>query len=199
MRVLAIADVEDEVLLERLSQRGAGGVGPYDLVISCGDLSASYLDCVATLANAPLAYVRGNHDEGLEDYPSMGGTNLDGRVEKFGSLRVAGLEGSIDYRRGIVGYSQREMRSKVVSLGLRAYLTGGIDVLVTHAPPRGHGDLGDGPHEGFEAFNGLLRWLHPQIMLHGHVHLNYDRIERERMHPSGTKLVNAYGWYEFEL
>lgn len=196
MRILAVADVEDRLLLERLTQRGSV---PYDLVISCGDLSMSYLDCVATLANAPLLYVRGNHDVRYESDPHLGGTDLNGRIERINGLRIAGLEGSLDYRDGIVGYSQGEMRHKAVSLGLRAYLTGGIDVLVTHAPPRGHGDLPDGPHRGFDAFNGLLDWLHPQIMLHGHVHLDYGMIDRERVHPSGTRLVNAFGWYEFEL
>ena len=196
MRILAIADVEDDLLLSRLTQHEAGS---YDLVISCGDLSPSYLDCVATLANAPLAYVRGNHDVGYEDSWEMGGTNLDGRIERFGDLRVAGLEGSVDYREGIVGYSQGEMRRKVVALGLRAALTGGIDVLVTHTPPRGHGDLPDGPHEGFDAFHGLLSWVHPALMLHGHVHLNDGMLERRRSHPSGTELINAYGWQEIEL
>ena len=196
MRILAIADVEDDLLLARLSRPREAR---YDLVISCGDLSPSYLDAVATLANAPLAYVRGNHDTGYEDSWEMGGINLDGRIERFGSLRVAGLEGSLDYREGIVGYSQSEMRRKVVALGLKAALTGGLDLLVTHTPPKGHGDLPDGPHEGFEAFNGLLAWVHPRLMLHGHVHLNYGILERERAHPSGTKLVNAYGWQELEL
>ena len=134
MRILAIADVEDDLLLSRLSQPGDLR---YDLVISCGDLGLSYLDAVATLANAPLAYVRGNHDKGYEDSWEMGGINLDGRIERFGDVRVAGLEGSLDYREGIVGYSQSEMSRKVVVLGLRAALTGGVDVLVTHAPARG--------------------------------------------------------------
>lgn len=196
MRILAIADEEDNLLLARLAHVEPGR---YDLVISCGDLNASYLDCVATLANAPLAYVRGNHDTGYESDSRLGGTDLDGRIEEFGGLRVAGLEGSLDYREGIVGYSQGEMLRRVVALGLRAALTGGIDVLVTHTPPRGHGDLPDGPHQGFDAFNGLLDWVHPKLMLHGHVHLNYGRIERERIHPSGTRLVNAYRWHEVEL
>lgn len=197
MRILAVADVEDDELLERLGHYGTQH--RYDLVISCGDLDMSYLDCVATLANAPLLYVRGNHDVGYEDDPHLGGTDLNGRVERIAGLRIAGLEGSLDYRRGIVGYSQAEMRHKAVGLGLRAYLTGGIDILVTHTPPRGHGDLPDGPHEGFDAFNGLLDWLHPKVMLHGHVHLNYAMLERERMHPSGTRLINAFSWHEFEL
>ncbi|MBQ9316122.1 MAG: metallophosphoesterase family protein [Atopobiaceae bacterium] len=196
MRILAIADVEDDLLIARLEHAERGR---YDLVVSCGDLSAGYLDCVATLANAPLAYVRGNHDVRYEDDPHLGGTNLDGRIEEFGGLRFAGLEGSLDYREGIVGYNQAQMRRRVVALGLRAALTGGIDVLVTHAPARGHGDLPDPPHQGFDAFNGLLDWVHPRLMLHGHVHLNYGVIERERTHPSGTRLVNAYGWHEVEL
>lgn len=197
MRILAVADVEDDELLARLKHVDVSR--RYDLVISCGDLGISYLDCVATLANAPLLYVRGNHDVGYEGDPRLGGTDLDGRVERVGGLRIAGLEGSLDYRGGIVGYSQAEMRHRAVGLGLRAALTGGIDVLVTHTPPRGHGDLPDGPHQGFDAFNGLLDWLHPKVMLHGHVHLNYDMIERERLHPSGTRLVNAFGWQEVEL
>ena len=196
MRILAVADVEDDLLLARLS---AADAPRYEAVVSCGDLSMAYLDCVATLANAPLLYVRGNHDVGYEDDPHLGGINLDGRVEMIGGLRFAGLEGSVDYREGIVGYSQAEMRHRVLALGLRTYLTGGVDVLVTHTPPRGHGDLPDGPHRGFDAFNGMLGWLHPTVMLHGHVHLNYGVLERERMHPSGTRLVNAYGWHELEL
>ena len=196
MRILAVADVEDDLLLARL---GRPERQCYDLVISCGDLSMSYLDCVATLANAPLFYVRGNHDVGYEDDPRLGGIDLDGRVERIGGLRIAGLEGSLDYREGVVGYSPAQMRHKAATLGLRAYLTGGIDLLVTHAPARGHGDLPDPPHQGFDAFNGLLDWLHPKVMLHGHVHLDYGMLERERVHPSGTRLVNAFGWQEIEL
>ena len=196
MRILAIADVEDDLLLARLERPDEKR---YDLVISCGDLGVSYLDCVATLANAPLLYVRGNHDVGYEDDPRLGGTDLNGRVERVAGLRIAGLEGSLDYREGIVGYSQAEMRHRAAVLGLRAALTGGIDILVTHAPARGYGDLPDEPHRGFDAFNGLLDWLHPKVMLHGHVHLDYGMIERERTHPSGTRLINAFGWHEIEL
>lgn len=196
MRILAVADIEDDELEAHLARVGSRH---YDVVVSCGDLSMTYLDYVATMANAPLLYVRGNHDAGYEEDPRLGGTNLDGRIETVGGLRFTGLEGSLDYRRGIVGYSQADMRRKVVSLGLRAYLTGGIDVLVTHAPVRGYGDLPDGPHQGFDAFNGMLAWLHPAVMLHGHVHLDYGMIQREQAHPSGTRIINACGWYELEL
>lgn len=196
MRILAIADVEDDVLASQLSNRS---LGRFDVVVSCGDLGPAYLDFVATMANAPLLYVRGNHDVGHEDDFAMGGINLDGRIEKVCGLRFAGLEGSLDYRDGIVGYSQGEMSRKAAKLGLRAALTGGIDVLVTHAPARGYGDLPDGPHQGFDAFNGLLNWVHPRLMLHGHVHLDYGMIARERTHQSGARLVNVCGWQTIEL
>lgn len=196
MRILAVADVEDDCLIAHLSQVGMRW---YDLVVSCGDLDVSYLDCVVTMANAPLLYVRGNHDVGYDECPPLGGTDIDGRIVVMGGLRFAGLEGSLRYREGIVGYSQREMLFRAKRLELLAQAKGGVDVLVTHVPPRGCGDLADMPHWGFEAFNGLLARLSPHLMLHGHVHLNYGRIERERTHPSGVRLVNAFGWYTAEI
>ena len=196
MRILAVSDVEDDVLAARL---GHADQSAYDLVISCGDMRPGYLDYIATTANAPLLYVRGNHDTDERGYAGMGGIPLDGRVVRMGGLRFAGLDGSLAYREGIVGYSERAMRARVCRLALLARIMGGIDVLVTHAPPRGYGDLDDLPHRGFSCFNGLLNVLNPQLMLHGHVHLSYGLIRREVAHPSGTCIVNVYGWWEGEL
>ena len=55
MRILAVADVEDDLLLSRLARPESAR---YDLVISCGDLGPSYLDAVATLANTPGSRAR---------------------------------------------------------------------------------------------------------------------------------------------
>jgi hypothetical protein len=44
-----------------------------------------------------------------------------------------------------------------------------VDVLITHAPPRGVGDEDDPPHRGFTALHGLVRALRPPLLLHGHV------------------------------
>jgi Icc-related predicted phosphoesterase len=144
------------------------------------------------MANAPLFFVRGNHDSDACGYDRMGGTPLDLRIVRAGGLRIAGLDGSLDYREGIVGYSEGEMCRRCAVLVAKAALAGGIDVLVTHTPPRGHGDLDDLPHRGFGCYNWLLETLRPKLMLCGHVHLNYARIERERVHPSGTRIVNAF-------
>ena len=196
MRLLAVSDDRDKLLETRLER---GRIAKPDLIISCGDLHPSYLDYVATLANAPLYYVRGNHDTDERGYGSAGGTDLDCRVVDAGGLRIAGLSGSLDYREGIVGFSEGEMRMRALRVAALAKLMGGIDVLVTHAPPRGYGDLDDRPHRGFECFNWLLRTLRPKLLLHGHVHLDYGIVPREQEHPCGTRIVNAFRFWEGEL
>ena len=75
----------------------------------------------------------------------------------------------------------------------------GLDVLVTHAPARGWGDLEDTAHQGFEAFNDLMLRFRPAYMLHGHVHLSYGRISRRREHEAGTVIVNACGYQIIEI
>lgn len=196
MRILAIADKEDSLLSARVAQ---GKVDKPNVVISCGDLRPGYLDYVATTANAPLLYVRGNHDTDERGYLDMGGTPLDCRIVRVGGLSIAGLDGSYAYREGIVGYTEGEMMKRALLLAVKARLMGGIDVLVTHAPPRGYGDLDDLPHRGFDCFNRLLELVKPRILLHGHIHLDYGIIPREVKHPSGTRIINAFGFWTGEL
>lgn len=79
-------------------------------------------------------------------------------------------------------------------------MNGGVDIVVTHAPPRGWGDLEDLPHRGFECFNRMLYLYRPVYMLHGHVHASYmSGFKRERRHPSGAVIINAYDRYIFDF
>ena len=59
MKILVLADEESKSLYEYFSPEKIKGV---DLIISCGDLKASYLTFFATFSHAPLLYVKGNHD-----------------------------------------------------------------------------------------------------------------------------------------
>lgn len=162
VRVLAIADEEAPALLpERLRE-----LRP-DLVLSAGDLSATYLDYVASAADAPLVWVPGNHDPLLEEdllYPA------DGAVVEVAGLRIAGLGGCVRYRPGPNQYTQREFRRRARRLARAARRGGRVDVLLTHAPPSGLGDGDDAPHHGIEALHGLLAALQPRWHLHGHIH-----------------------------
>jgi len=68
-----------------------------------------------------------------------------------------------------------------------------FDILLTHAPCRGYGDMEDLPHRGFECFNYLLNKYSPQLHCYGHVHQEYGDLKRRMQHPSGTLLINCSG------
>ncbi len=184
VRILAIADETTN----SLSVGRIRSIAP-DLVVACGDLPFDYLDYVASAANRTLLYVPGSHDPDLKTRPlpmytdsnyslswkeppgPPGGVNLDGSLEEWKGLTFAGLGGSLLYRSGPNQYSEREMWLRTLRLRARARALeligkGKVDVLVTHSPPRGHGDLA---HRGFECFEGLVERLEPEVVLHGHV------------------------------
>ena len=187
MKILAVSDEECEVLWSERVKDIAGGV---DLIISCGDLRNDYLEFLLTMINAPLLYVFGNHD----DHGPEGGICIDGRVYVSGGVRFLGLGGSMRYRYGEHMYTESEMRRRYMKLRPRLWLSGGVDVLVTHAPAKGWGDLDDRAHHGFETFNGIMTRHRPKYMLHGHVHTAYGRIKREHIHTSGTRIMNVCGY-----
>ena len=196
MRILAIADVEEGWLYDRWDASRMAGV---DLIISCGDLPAVYLEHIVTLANVPLAYVQGNHDTDYDRHAPEGCVSIDGRVCDFHGLRIMGLGGSIKYNDQVHGFTEGEMRRRAARMALLAQATGGVDIVVTHAPARGYGDLDGLPHRGFEAFDRLLERTRPLYMLHGHVHMQYGRIARSLEHPCGTTIVNACGSFVLDI
>ncbi|PZS38578.1 MAG: hypothetical protein DLM62_12985, partial [Pseudonocardiales bacterium] len=72
-----------------------------------------------------------------------------------------------------------------------------LDVLLTHAPPRGVGDGTDPVHQGFPALNVLTGRLQPPLLLHGHVDPDPAA---GRDHRLGRTLVrNVTGWQLFDL
>ncbi len=192
MKILAIADVEESWLTDHYDRERMEGV---ELIISCGDLPARYLEHVVTLANVPLVYVWGNHDMSYVEHPPQGCISIEGQLRDFHGIRILGVGGSIKYNDRVFGFSEKEMRSRLGKLALLGRATGGVDIIVTHAPIRGYGDMDDLPHQGFEAFDYYVDKLKPTYLLHGHVHMNYGRVQRSLEHPCGTKVVNAYGGY----
>lgn len=187
MKILAVSDEENNALWSERVREFARSV---DLIISCGDLRPEYLEFLLTMINAPLLYVFGNHDEcGAE-----GGICIDGRLVEVDGVKFLGLGGSMRYRLGANMYTEPEMRRRWLKLWPRVGMKGGADVLVTHAPAKGWGDLGDLAHTGFETFNTIMNRYRPKYMLHGHVHTSYGRIRREYVHESGTRIINVCGY-----
>ena len=175
--------------------------GPVDLLVSCGDLPYDYLELVASSTNAPLVFVHGNHDPpvqyteagaGLREPP---GEDLDRRCLERAGLLLAGLEGCVRYREGAPHqYSEREMARRATSLLpglLRNRLRRGrwLDVLVTHAPPRGIHDAADRAHAGFRSFLRIMGLFRPRLLLHGHHRVHPGRPRETRF--GATTVVNV--------
>ena len=196
MKILALADEESPALWEYYVP---GRLKEYDLVISCGDLSAKYLEFIATMGRAPVLYVPGNHDVRYVQEPPEGCDCIDGQFVTFNGVRILGLGGCRWYRPGPYQVTEKEMRKKIRRLRFQLWRHKGVDIVVTHAPPEGVGDGEDNAHRGFAALIDLIDKYKPTYLLHGHVHANYDtRFIREREY-NGTKVINVGERYTLEV
>ena len=197
MKILVVSDEPSKSLWDYYTPDKLKGI---DLMISCGDLSPHYLQFLVTMGTCPLIYVRGNHDAVYEKTPPEGCVCIEDRIFNFRGLRIMGLGGSMRYKPGPDMYTEKEMAGRIRKMRLKLGFTGGIDLLVTHAPASGYGDMEDLPHKGFACFNDLMDRVHPICMLHGHVHKTYGAgFVREREHPSGTRIINAYESYILDI
>lgn len=204
MKILLLADREERILWDDWSDRTRERLSDVSFIMSAGDLDPAYLEFLVTMLNRPLVYVRGNHDGIYDERPPEGCIDADGRIVEVCGLRILGLGGSMRYKDGASDmYTEDEMRAVIRSAfrrDIRGMLKGsrGFDILLTHAPCRGYGDMEDLPHRGFECFNGLLDRYRPGLHCFGHVHREYGQFERMTEHPSGTTLVNACGYHIFD-
>jgi len=197
MRVLVVADEESKSLWDHYAPEKLEGV---DIIVSCGDLSAEYLEFLATMVKCPVLYVPGNHDYRFAEHPPGGCENIDGRVFRYNGVRFFGLGGAMRYKPGPYMYTEKEMNARIIRAQFSLLRHSGFDVFVTHAPAKGHGDMNDLPHRGFECFNRLLERYRPSYMLHGHVHASYGgKFRRVREHPGGTTIINGFDKYYFDL
>ncbi len=195
MKILLISDQPDAGLWDYYTPEKLKGI---DLIISCGDLPREYLEFLVTMGRAPLLYVHGNHDDRYAVRPPEGCDCIDGRLVRFGGLRILGLGGSMRYRDGIHQYTELRMTLRVAQMWWQVLRSGGVDLVVTHAPIQGIGDGEDLAHRGFACFRKMLERLRPAYWIHGHQHLNYGRAPR--IHTCGeTAVINAYGKYILEI
>ena len=196
MKILAIADEECSALWEYYVP---GRLKEYDLIISCGDLSAKYLEFLATMGHAPVVYVPGNHDVRYTQEPPEGCECIDGQFVTVNGVRILGLGGCRWYRPGPYQVTEKEMRKKIRRLRYQLWKHKGVDIVVTHAPPEGVGDAQDNAHRGFAALIDLIDKYHPTYLLHGHVHSNYDtNFVREREY-GGTRVINVGERYSLDV
>lgn len=196
MKILTVSDEECPALWEYYVP---GKLKEYDLIISCGDLKPDYLSFLVTMARAPLMYIHGNHDEQYDRFPPEGCDCIDDLFVVYKGLRILGLGGCLWYHPGKHQYTEAQMRKRIAKLRWKLWLHKGVDIVVTHAPPRGVGDQEDPAHRGFEAFLDLIDQYHPKYLIHGHVHSTYGtQMVRQREY-HGTKVINTCERYVLDF
>jgi uncharacterized protein len=226
MKILAVADEPSRTLCECCDVDGWRKKG-IDLVVSCGDLKVEYLNFVSDLIQAPLLYVRGNHDDEWQDTP--GGDDINGKIVTFGGIRFLGLEGSPRYNEKPIQYSEGDISLKMTLLAPRLWLSRGVDVVVAHAAPRfcpyayeacakpvGVGrdcpylpaqpsgrpvvcpEAEDMAHRGFAAYRDLVLKYRPRLLIHGHRHRTFGRSKQEQR-IGDTRVVDALGHVLIEV
>lgn len=197
MKILIIADEESRSLWDHYSPEKLEGI---ELMISCGDLKAEYLEFLVTMCPVPLLYVPGNHDSRYIRHMPEGCENIDGKIFTYKGVRVLGMGGSMKYGNKSFMYTEKEMRRNIRRAKHSIVKNSGFDILVTHSPARGYGDMDDLPHRGFECFNDLMERCRPKYMFHGHVHATYGtRFKRVLQHPSGARIINGYEKYIIDI
>ncbi len=190
MRILCISD--KVVLSDGFDQSRIGAV---DAIISCGDLPPEHLTSLRSKLDVPLYYVKGNHDIRYEDSPPKGCMNIHGRIVDIGNQRVLGLEGSRWYNEGPNQHTEAQMRWIILGLRLKIWRKRGIDMVVTHAPPRFIHDQEDLCHRGFKSFRKVIDRYKPAYFLHGHIHRAFNHDKERITLLNQTKIINCYGHY----
>jgi predicted phosphodiesterase len=196
---IRILSVSDSVEPRLKAPSGIQQLGNIDLIVSCGDLPPEYLTLLIDWVKAPLYYVGGNHDIRYEAKPPEGGLNLHARLVAFEGLNILGLEGSHWYNGGPYQYTEARMRAILRRLRLRLWWQGGVDVVITHAPPRHIHDAEDPCHRGFECYHRLIQKYQPQYFIHGHIHRTFDHPDDRITVVGKTKVVNTYGYNILEI
>ncbi len=196
MKLLLTADTESPYYWDHYVPGRLDGI---DLILSAGDLKAEYLSFLVTMGRAPVVYVHGNHDRLYERQPPEGCDCAEDTLLTVKGLRILGLGGSVLYSGGPHQYTERQMEKRIRKLRWKLRRAGGVDVVLTHAPPAGYGDMEDPAHRGFACFLGLIDQWQPKLFVHGHVHMNYGPEQPRCVERGNTLIVNAWERYLIDL
>ena len=196
MKLLLLGDQESRYLWDYYRP---GVLSEYDLILSAGDLKASYLSFLVTMARAPLLYVHGNHDGHYEKSPPEGCDCIEDDLIVYKGLRILGLGGCPVYSGGPHQYSERRMRRRIRKVRRKIRKAGGVDLVLSHAPIAGYGDAQDYAHRGFECFVDLIDKYKPKYWIHSHVHLNYGNNIPRILKRDNTTIINAYERFDLEI
>lgn len=197
MKILAVSDIESKFIWDYFDP---DILKPMDIIISCGDLKASYLSYLVTMIPAPLFYVHGNHDSPYKTNPPDGCTCIDGKIIEYKGLKIGGLGGCKGTLNNGLQYTDNQMRKRTKKFEADIKRKKGLDIFVTHAPPLGLGDGDDEFHQGFESFLHINETYEPKLHFFGHRHLSGSPVNPNAVFQYGaTTMVNASGYRIIDL
>ena len=216
MKILCISDhIDPLVYSSGIKQR----FSDIDLILSAGDLPMDYLDFIISNLNKPLFFIFGNHHiteikhfrkfwysalpDNDQELFCCGAVHAGTKVKIEGKYIIAGLGGSMRYNNGINQFTEFQMlieASKLIPRLLWNRLFHGrfLDILLTHAPPKGIHDKNDKCHWGFKTYLWFMKAFKPRYLVHGHIHL-YDLSDVRCTQYRGTTVINAYSHYVFNF
>ena len=196
IRLLAVSDDVDPALDHAVNREALGHL---DAIVGCGDLEPSYLSFLGDAFGVPVAFVRGNHDRGAQWSGTVGhGPKplVSGRPIKLDGIIVIPLEWpGVEHDRALRDEWRAwfdVVRARAGLLGRRLRRDSAPVLVVSHAPPRGVGDVAaDRYHLGFVAYRWLLERLRPPLWLHGHTTLASVADWRASLGPSTVANVTG--------
>lgn len=197
MKILCVADVVVKDLLENTS--GDPALDGIELILGCGDLPPEYLSSLRHKYDVPLFYVLGNHDIRYKEQPPTGCYHIDRKIVTFGDINITGFSGSRWYNGNINQYTEQQMARYVKKMWFSLWRKGGIDLVVTHAPPRFIHDAEDPCHKGFRAFRRFIDKYNPSYFIHGHIHSHFSDDSERLTAINATSVINSYGYYVLEI
>ena len=117
-----------------------------------------------------------------------------GRIVETGGYRILGLAGSRWYNGGPNQFTEAEMKRILWKLRPSIWWRKGVDIVVSHAPPRHVHDAEDRCHRGFKCFRWLIDHYAPLFFLHGHVHQTFADPAQRITRLGRTRVVNTCGY-----
>ena len=192
-KIVCVSDIAN---MELYSDYARIELSDADFLISCGDLDPEYLEFLAMMSNKPLYYVHGNRDSRLDKRPPKGCTCIDDDLIIHKGIRILGLGGSLRYAKSKYQFSEQEMERRIRRIKRKINKYGGVDIIVTHAPIRGYGDMDDYAHQGFDCFEKLLMEYRPKFWFYGHIHQTYSHNLPRETKFKDSKIINCYERYD---
>jgi Icc-related predicted phosphoesterase len=197
MKILSVSDTVITNLLEPVG--GGPAIAGIELILACGDLPPEYLSALRHRYDTPLLYVLGNHDLRYAESPPMGCVHIDRQIVTIGDIRITGFSGSRWYNGNINQYTEKQMARFIRQMRFSLWRSRGIDLVITHAPPRFIHDAEDPCHRGFRVFRQFIDKYQPLYFIHGHIHTLFDNDSERLTRVKSTSVINSYGCHVLEI